>query len=169
MAAKFDSEEIGSILKLLKENDVTEFKLERDTDRLYLRRGKQEVQQVVTSYAPPQGYWHPQEMPAHGAPQMLPTAALPQAAAVETPVVSNHHEIKSPMVGTFYRRPAVDAAPFVEVGDMVKKGQTLCIVEAMKLMNEITSDKSGKISAVCLDDGQMAEYGEVLFRIEPTS
>ncbi len=73
------------------------------------------------------------------------------------------------MVGTFYRRPAVDADPYVEVGDVVKKGDVLCIVEAMKLMNEIESDLAGRIVEVCLEDGKMAEYGEVLFRIESVS
>jgi acetyl-CoA carboxylase biotin carboxyl carrier protein len=70
------------------------------------------------------------------------------------------------MVGTFYRRPAVDAEPYVEVGDSVKKGDVLCIVEAMKLMNEIECETTGIIKEVCLDDGQMVEFGEVIFRIE---
>ena len=71
------------------------------------------------------------------------------------------------MVGTFYRRPAIDAEPYVEVGDMVKKGDVLCIIEAMKLMNEIESDVSGKVVEILLEDGQMVEYGEVLFRVDP--
>jgi acetyl-CoA carboxylase biotin carboxyl carrier protein len=70
------------------------------------------------------------------------------------------------MVGTFYRRPAVDAEAYVNVGDSVKKGDVLCIVEAMKLMNEIESEVSGKIVEICLEDGQMVEYGEVIFKIE---
>jgi acetyl-CoA carboxylase biotin carboxyl carrier protein len=81
--------------------------------------------------------------------------------------MDNVFEARSPMVGTFYRKPAVDAAPYVEVGDIVKKGDALCIVEAMKLMNEIESEVNGRIVQVCLQDGQMVEYGEVLFRIEP--
>ena len=80
---------------------------------------------------------------------------------------SNLLDITSPMVGTFYRKPAVDADAYVEVGDVVKKGDVLCIVEAMKLMNEIVSEHSGKISEICLADAKMVEYGEVLFKIEP--
>ena len=75
-------------------------------------------------------------------------------------------EITSPMVGTFYRRPAVDAEPYVDEGDVVKKGDVICIVEAMKLMNEIEADLGGKIVEICIEDGQMVEFGEVLFRME---
>lgn len=73
------------------------------------------------------------------------------------------------MVGTFYKRPSPDAKPYVQVGDMVQKGDVLCIVEAMKLMNEIESDVSGRVIEICLDDSQMVEYGEVLFRVEATN
>jgi acetyl-CoA carboxylase biotin carboxyl carrier protein len=71
------------------------------------------------------------------------------------------------MVGTFYRRPAVDAEPYVQVGDIVKKGDVLCIVEAMKLMNEIESTVGGRVTEICVEDAELVEYGEVLFRIEP--
>lgn len=163
VGGKFDLDEISSLLKLLSENDVTEFKLERESDRLWLKRGGPEIQQVVT-YAP---------APVHHGVTEVPTMAQPVPVALSTPaaapvaIKANFHEVKSPMVGTFYRRPAVDAEPFVKVGESVKKGDVLCIVEAMKLMNEIECDVSGKIAEVCLEDGQMAEYGEVLFRIEP--
>ena len=77
-----------------------------------------------------------------------------------------HMSIKSPMVGVFYAAPAENAEPYVKVGSHVKKGQTLCIVEAMKLMNEITAEADGVISQVCVSDGQMIEYGTELFKIE---
>ncbi|MFQ5678681.1 MAG: acetyl-CoA carboxylase biotin carboxyl carrier protein [Gemmatimonadota bacterium] len=77
------------------------------------------------------------------------------------------HEVKSPMVGTFYRAPAPDAPPYVEVGDEVRKGQTLCILEAMKLMNELESELSGAIREVCVENAEPVEFGQVLFRIEP--
>ena len=79
---------------------------------------------------------------------------------------NNCHEIRSPMVGTFYRSPAPDAAPYVEVGDTVKVGQVLCIVEAMKLMNEIESDQNGKIVKILVEDSQPVEYNRILFLIE---
>jgi oxaloacetate decarboxylase alpha subunit len=76
------------------------------------------------------------------------------------------HDLTSPMVGTFYRAPAPDAKPFVEVGDRVKVGQTVCIVEAMKLMNEIVADVEGVVEAVAAENGQPVEYGQVLFQIK---
>lgn len=76
-------------------------------------------------------------------------------------------EIESPMVGTFYRAPAPDAPPYVEVGDRVSKGQTLCILEAMKLMNELEAEVSGTVREICIGNGEPVEYGQVLFRIDP--
>ena len=165
---KFDLEEIGSILDLLTKNDVREFKLERNSDRLWLRRGPLEPQQVV-SYGAPQYQQPVAAQPVYSAPSSAPSAgAVSQSTEpLAAKVASSAKEVKSPMVGTFYRRPAVDAKPYAEVGDIVKKGQTLCIIEAMKLMNEIESDVAGKVVEVCLEDAQMVEYGEVLFRIDP--
>jgi acetyl-CoA carboxylase biotin carboxyl carrier protein len=87
-------------------------------------------------------------------------------AALEAPAAPEGHAVKSPMVGTFYRASAPDAKPFVEVGDTVKAGQTVCIIEAMKLMNEIESDKDGVVKAILVENGQPVEYGEPLFVIE---
>lgn len=98
---------------------------------------------------------------------VLPTVSVPDVQPIIQPQ-KPLAEVSSPMVGTFYRRPAVDAEPYVQEGDVVKKGQVLCIVEAMKLMNEIESDVSGTIVEICLEDGQMVEYGETLFRIAPS-
>jgi len=80
---------------------------------------------------------------------------------------SNTVDVESPMVGTFYRAPAPDAPPYVEVGDRVQKGQTLCILEAMKLMNELESEVAGTVREICLGNGDPVEYGQVLLRIEP--
>ena len=101
-------------------------------------------------------------------PQQIPVEvqAVPVPAAVQAvPAVGNGMLVKSPLVGTFYAAPAEDADPFVSVGDTVKKGQTLAIVEAMKLMNEIESDYDGKIAEICVENGQAVEYGQPLFRI----
>lgn len=84
----------------------------------------------------------------------------------EQPVQASGREVKSPMVGVFYAGPAENAEPYVSVGDAVKKGQTLCIVEAMKLMNEITAEEDGVISQICVTDGQVVEYGTTLFRMQ---
>ncbi|MGA8051565.1 MAG: acetyl-CoA carboxylase biotin carboxyl carrier protein [Burkholderiales bacterium] len=106
--------------------------------------------------------------PAPSAPAPAPAAisaeakaAAPAVPAAEAP--AEGHVVKSPMVGTFYRAPSPDAKPFVEVGEAVKEGQTICIVEAMKLMNEIESDASGTVKAILVENGQPVEYGQPLF------
>jgi acetyl-CoA carboxylase biotin carboxyl carrier protein len=104
----------------------------------------------------------------------IPHAASGASAPAEAPAPaaappSNLQEIKSPMVGTYYRAPAPEAPPYVEVGSRVVRGQTLCILEAMKLMNELESDVAGTIREICVDNGEPVEYGQVLFRIEPSA
>jgi len=95
----------------------------------------------------------------------VPAAAAPAAAPVPAAQPSGH-TLKSPMVGTFYRAPSPGAPPFVEIGQAVSKGQTLCIIEAMKLLNEIESDVSGTVKAILVENGQPVEYGQPLFLIE---
>jgi acetyl-CoA carboxylase biotin carboxyl carrier protein len=101
---------------------------------------------------------------AAGAPLAPPPATAP-APATETPTSLEGHIVKSPMVGTFYRAGSPGAKPFVEVGDTVKVGQTICVIEAMKLMNEIEADKDGVIKAIMVENGQPVEYGEPLMLI----
>ena len=95
-------------------------------------------------------------------------AAVSEAApvAVEAPAVASGHTVKSPMVGTFYRSSSPGAAPFAQIGSVVKEGDTLCIVEAMKILNEIESDKSGTVTQILCENGQAVEYGQPLFIIE---
>jgi acetyl-CoA carboxylase biotin carboxyl carrier protein len=103
---------------------------------------------------------------------VLPVAAMPAAeppepaAEAETPAVAEGHAVKSPMVGTFYRSSAPGSKPFVEVGQVVKAGETVCIIEAMKLLNEIESDRDGVIKAILVENGQPVEYGQPLFLME---
>ena len=92
--------------------------------------------------------------------------AAPGASPAAAPVAPTGHTLKSPMVGTFYRAPSPGAPPFVEIGQSVSKGQTLCIIEAMKLLNEIESDFTGTIKAILVENGQPVEYGQPLFLIE---
>ena len=100
------------------------------------------------------------------APMAAPTAPAPAPAAEETNVDFNRtREIKSPMVGVFYAAPSPDARPFVEVGSKVKKGDIVCIVEAMKLMNEITAEFDGEVLDVCVHNGDVVEYGQTLFKL----
>lgn len=99
--------------------------------------------------------------------QQAPAPAAHAAAAPAAPIADNNHVITSPFVGTFYRKPNPDASFYVQLGDKVTKGQVLCIVEAMKLMNEIESDAAGTLVAILLEDGATAEYGQPLFKIAP--
>lgn len=112
------------------------------------------------NYAPAAAAAHAPVAPAH--------APAPEAAAVPAPAAkSNLVEITSPMVGTFYRAPSPDAPPYVEVGTRITRGQTLCVLEAMKLMNELQAEVQGVIREVCVGNAEPVEYGQVLFRIEP--
>ncbi len=166
-----DSTELYAILKMLSEFGVREFELERGTERIRLKRGSgvelthpeqyERVNLGTSLPGPMESGIIEGSIPAS---RPDPQLSVVSGAKAKQPSL---HEVKSPMVGTFYRRPSPDAKTYVEAGDMVKKGAVLCIVEAMKLMNEIEADISGRIAEVCLEDGQMAEYGEVLFRIEP--
>ena len=182
-------EEIEQLLKMLDDHEVTEFKLERAGEKLVLRRkgaasawGHQiipQIQQVFSAggsgiqaapgaaaFASASSAKEQESAASASVFESSKTSSAPPMPLVQAGPIKNTVEISSPMVGTFYRRPAVDAEPYVDVGDYVKKGDVLCIVEAMKLMNEIESDVSGKVIEICLDDGQMVEYGEKLFRIE---
>ncbi len=106
-------------------------------------------------------------MPMQMMQQAPAPAAHAAAAAPAAPIADNNHVVTSPFVGTFYRKPNPDASFYVQLGDKVTKGQVLCIVEAMKLMNEIESDAAGTLVAILLEDGATAEYGQPLFKIAP--
>jgi acetyl-CoA carboxylase biotin carboxyl carrier protein len=107
----------------------------------------------------------PASAPPHRTPAEAPAAVVPTVAAPEP--AEAQHLIKSPIVGTYYAGPNPEAGPFVRVGDMVEAGQTVCIIEAMKLMNEIEADISGQVTQVLVENGQPVEYGEPLFALRP--
>lgn len=143
-------DEIRHILNLLKDTDITEFQIEREGVKLKIKREK---------FFAPLEVSKPIQRPA--VPEKEVEEAIPQEENLVT--------ITSPIVGIFYRSPSPDASPFVEEGSNVKKGQVLCIVEAMKLMNEIESDIDGIVRKILVENGQPVEYGEPLFLIEPLS
>ncbi len=145
--------EIREILELLKGSDVSEFELGRGDTVLKLRRGPANV-----PVAPP---------PPAPAPAVPARSTEEPPPAAPVPPKPTYKEILSPIVGTFYRSPAPDAAPFVEVGTRVVKGQVLCIVEAMKIMNQIESDTTGTIAAIIVENAQPVAYGQALFHITP--
>jgi len=151
--------EIKELIEMLKGTDISELEIERSGVKVRLRKGGD-----VT--------FHP-SMPR----MEYPPAAIVAPAVAEVssprvdqpgePVKTNEVKVTSPIVGTFYRSSSPDKPAYVEIGDMVKKGQVLCIIEAMKLMNEIESESSGKIVQILVENGQPVEYGQALFVIEP--
>ncbi len=155
-----DLRKLKTLIDLVSDSNVSELEITEAEGKVRIVKGSQAV---VHSYAPA-----PVPLMA-GAPQapMAPPAALHAAPAeAGAPEVSALHTVKSPMVGTFYRSSSPGAKSFVEVGDMVKEGDTICIIEAMKILNEIEADKSGKVVQVFCENGQAVEYGQTLLTIE---
>lgn len=139
--------EIKDIFKFLKDTDIVEFELEKKDGKVRFKRGN--IQQASVD--------------------IIQTGLPSPVEGIERKVEKedNLKTITSPMVGTFYRAPSPETDPFTEVGDIINKGQVLCIIEAMKLMNEIESEYNGKIVSIVVDNGQPVEYGEPLFLIKP--
>jgi acetyl-CoA carboxylase biotin carboxyl carrier protein len=148
---------VKKLIKLLSDSGVDEIEIEEEGKRVKLV--KRSRNSIATGQPPGAGFGPPAVPPS-----AMP-AAVPIASAAAAPT-QNFHEIKSPIVGTFYRAPAPDAAPFIELGSQIGPGTVLCIVEAMKLMNEIESDVSGKIAKILVENGQPVEYDQALFLVE---
>lgn len=153
MAPKIDFEEIYKIIKILEEKNLSEFELEIEGFKIKIGRNYPAVFNNRSSFA------------SAGPVNSYPAAEPGQESAAEAK--SESHAVLSPMVGTFYRAPSPSSPPFAEIGDVVKKKQTLCIVEAMKLMNEIESDADGVIKEVYVENGKPVEFGQKLFSIVP--
>lgn len=162
-----DIEELEKIISLLKRNDITEFELNEGGIHLKLHRG---VAQVITAPTPARVGLEPAVVAA--APLMfdnLPGGTPEANGRAPSSIPVGWVKVESPIVGTFYRKPNPEAEAFVSEGATVKKGDTLCIVEAMKLMNEIEAPVGGRVEKVLLNDGQVVEFGEVLFYINPSA
>jgi acetyl-CoA carboxylase biotin carboxyl carrier protein len=155
-----DINDIEHIIKILKQNEVSEFELEQDGTRLKLTRGS------ITSYVTSEARLDVVPAVQHLSGQAV--AAVAHAAQPVAEDLGRYVKVESPIVGTFYRKPSPDAEPFAKEGDSISKGSTLCIIEAMKLMNEIEAPTSGKIVKVLASEGQVVEFGEVLFLIDPS-
>jgi acetyl-CoA carboxylase biotin carboxyl carrier protein len=154
-----DIKDLKVLVKMVTETDITEFELESADEKIRIKRGgnPEVIHYQQPAVAPVQF------QPVQSSAPAVPTAAAPVAPAA----VESGQKVASPIVGTFYRAPAPDAAPFVEVGQTVEKGQVLCIVEAMKLMNEIEAEFRCKIVKICKENAQPVEFGECLFVVEP--
>jgi acetyl-CoA carboxylase biotin carboxyl carrier protein len=156
-----DIKELKSLIKMVTETDIAEFELESENTKMRLKR-----------FGADMVAYQPAPQVVHTIPSVPVTAVhAPQAAAATTSAEAEAPEkgnqVTSPIVGTFYRAPAPDAPPYVEVGQVIEKGQVFCIVEAMKLMNEIEAEYRCKIIKICKENAQPVEFGDTLFLVEP--
>ena len=146
-----DLRKLKTLIELVETSGIAELEIQEGEERVRITRATAAGAPAVV----------------HGSPQVASASQTPAptAAAAVAPAEPEGHQVKSPMVGTFYRSATPGAAPFVEIGDTVAKGDTLCIVEAMKLMNEIEADAAGVIKAILTENGQPVEFGQPLFLI----
>ena len=152
---KFDLDYLEKLANIVYENDLSEITLEDDEKAVCFKREKQ----VATVAAPVM----PAVMPTTVTSQVVAPKVAEKAAEAPAP---KGKPITAPMVGTFYAAPSPDDAPFVKVGDSIATGQVVCIIEAMKLMNEIEAEASGKITEICVKNGESVEFGQVLMYVE---
>ena len=152
-----DLRKLKTLIDLVSESNVSELEITEAEGKVRIVKGGPGMAQ---HHAQP----HMMMQPAAMAPALAPTAAAPAAATA--PAEPAGHTVKSPMVGTFYRASAPGAKSFVEIGSVVKEGETICIIEAMKILNEIEADKAGTITQILCENGQAVEYGQPLFIIE---
>lgn len=151
-----DLRKLKTLIDLVETSGIAELEIQEGEERVRITRNVPQGQQSVTFHAAP-------------VPTLAPAAVASPTAPVQEPAAPAEpegHVVKSPMVGTFYRSAQPGVAPFVEIGDTVAQGDTLCIVEAMKLMNEIEADASGTVKAILAENGQAVEFGQPLFVLE---
>jgi acetyl-CoA carboxylase biotin carboxyl carrier protein len=160
---EIDLKQLRELMRSLKQFDVHEIEIEKDGERVYLRRGADAVAPAMVAPSMPQSSIPPSSYSLHagGGGGGVEAKSAGAAPVSDANVVS----ITSPFVGTFYRSPSPDAAAFVDVGSEIRAGQVLCIVEAMKLMNEIEAEISGTIVEVMVENGKPVEYGDALFKV----
>jgi acetyl-CoA carboxylase biotin carboxyl carrier protein len=147
-----DFKDIKSIVDLMKKNSLSEFEMEKEGFKIKLRRASEEGR--------------PEEVQVqHYLPPAVPVPAAPAEVPVAAPATDP--EIKSPMIGTFYRKPSPESESYVEVGDTVTADMVVCIIEAMKVMNEIKAEMSGVVTEILIEDSRPVEFGQPLFRVHP--
>lgn len=154
---KFESDYIEKLAKIIADNDLTEISLEDGEQAITIRKDLPEVNMVASAPA------------VAAVPQSAPIAPAQASAPAQAPAAKEEVKgkaITSPMVGTFYAASSPDAAPFVEVGSTVNVGDVVCIIEAMKLMNEIKAEQAGKVVQICVKNGDPIEFGQVLMYVE---
>jgi acetyl-CoA carboxylase biotin carboxyl carrier protein len=153
-----DLRKLKTLIDLVEASDISELELTEGEEKVKISRQNNKAQ----SLAPVNYVQQPIQPPVNQQPQAQTEEPL---GKVDTTTIDNKDAITSPMVGTFYRSASPDSAPFIDIGSTVKKGETLCIIEAMKILNEIESDKEGTISKILIENGQPVEFGQPLFEI----
>lgn len=160
-----DLKEIQNLIKFVAKSGASEVKLEMDDVKITIKTGSDDKETTFVQQVP---------MQQHAMPQQPAPQAAPQVSAQETGAKPNADDdskyitVKSPIIGTFYRKPSPDKPVFVEVGDSIKEGDVLCVIEAMKLFNEIESEVSGKIVKMLVDDASPVEFDQPLFLVDPS-
>ncbi len=152
-----DLKDIKAIIDLMKKNSITEFELERQDSKIRLKRG---LSGGVPSAAE-------EPLPSLGIPMTIPQAVPQAAIQVPQPASTGEIEIKSPMIGTFYRSPSPEAGSYAEVGSEVNADSVVCIIEAMKVMNEIKAEVKGVITQILVENAKPVEFGQPLFKVRP--
>ncbi|MCV0438193.1 MAG: acetyl-CoA carboxylase biotin carboxyl carrier protein [Hydrogenophaga sp.] len=153
-----DLRKLKTLIDLVSESNVSELEITEAEGKVRIVKSAPVVAAAPVTYS---------MAPAPVTPSVVPAVEVaPAPVAAPTPAAPVGHMVKSPMVGTFYRASSPGAKPFVEVGDTIKEGETICIVEAMKILNEIEADKSGTVTQILVENGQAVEYGQPLYVIE---
>ena len=166
MAMKLDHEDLNRLIEKISSSDIQEFSLEGEDFKLEIKRNLFDQNQVVNNLVPNTSFDKQTIANQKSINDNVPLVSEPEVPQVAPPGRSDLTEITSPMVGTFYRAAAPGEDPFVEVGNNVKVGQTICILEAMKLMNEIESEFNAEIVEILVENGTPVEFGQVLMRVK---
>jgi acetyl-CoA carboxylase biotin carboxyl carrier protein len=153
-----DIKDIKAIIDLMKKNSITEFELERQDSKIRLKRGPNGGMPVVQYDEPVAG----------GTPMLLASGAPSAPTSAPQPQATGEIEVKSPMIGTFYRSPSPEAGSYVEIGTEINPESVVCIIEAMKVMNEIKAEVKGVITQVLVENAKPVEFGQPLFKVRPT-
>jgi len=162
-----DFKQIQDLIKLVNESNIGEVTIEQKDFRITVRQKEEQITQMVS--APMQApVYHAQPAPQQIQQQSPPSSSQAEKQKTDTASAANTVTIKSPMIGTFYRRPSPDKPIFVEPGDEVSPGKVVCIIEAMKLFNEIESEVKGRIVKILVEDASPVEYDQPLFLVEPS-
>ena len=156
-----DIKDLKTLIKMVTETDITEFEMENSEEKVLIKRGKN---QEVIHVAAPQNYVT--QAPMAAAPAVAAAPAAAPAVPAKPAANEKYETVSSPIVGTFYQSPSPDSPPYVQVGSVIEKGQTLCIVEAMKLMNEIEAEFRCKVVEILKENAKPVEFGDPLFLVE---